>query len=199
MSVYPGTPQPEVDTVSSLAESGYVERKIRLTSHTGTHIDAPAHMIPDGQALDSFPLDRLVGPGYKLDVSRLGAPTVELRHLMPYGDEMRLADFLLLQTGWSRLWGSPSYFRGYPVLTAEAARWLTSLGLSGLGVDAASPDAYESDEYLIHHILLSCGIVIVENLTNLAQVPTTGFTFVALPIRLEGADGAPARAIAILD
>jgi kynurenine formamidase len=113
-------------------------------------------------------------------------------------EDLRAADFLLLNTGWDGKWGSKGYFSGFPVLTPEAAEFLAESGLKGLGVDAVSVDPAGAEDLFVHRTLLGAGMLIVENLRGLGELPAFGFTFVCAPLPLSGADGAPVRALALV-
>jgi arylformamidase len=196
MPVYPGTPRPGVMPANTITDHGFAESLLTLSSHTGTHMDAPAHLLAGGRTLDAYPPDRFVGPGCVIDLADPGM-TMEL--LQYQEQRSRGCRFALLHTGWSRFWGAPAYFRGFPTLTRDAATWLASLGLSAVGVDAISVDPVESTELPIHRALLEAGVLLIENLTNLELLPPRGFTVCSLPLPLRDADGAPCRVIALLE
>jgi len=198
MPVYPVDPRPCLDVASTLAGAGYVARKITFGSHTGTHMDAPAHMIAGGRTLDAYPVGHFIGFAAVLDLTAYAGPTIELAALWPHQAVIAGSDFLLLNTGWYRYWGEASYFVDYPVLSVDAALWLAGLGMRGIGVDTVSVDAADAVGYAVHHAFLSRDMVIVENLTNLAALPDAGFTFAAFPLRIDRADGSPVRAVAMV-
>jgi len=199
MPVYPGDPRPSLDVVSTLTGAGYVTRKITLGSHTGTHMDAPAHMIAAGRPLDAYPVGHFIGSAAVLDLTAHAGLTIDLAALLPHEARLAGSDFLLLNTGWHRHWGEEGYFDDYPALSVDAALWLAGLGLRGIGVDTASVDAADAAVSVVHHALLSRDMVIVENLTNLDALSGLGFTFAAFPLRIDRADGSPVRAVALLD
>ena len=114
--------------------------------------------------------------------------------------ELAAADFLLLYTGWDEKFGAPDYMEGFPVLSEDAARFLTELELKGVGFDAVSADAVDTEDYAVHKILLGAGLVIIENLTGLGKLPAgIPFCLTALPMAIKEADGAPARVMAVLE
>lgn len=197
MPVYPGDPAPALRPVTVLGEVGYVTRELTLGSHTGTHMDAPAHMIPGGRTLDAFPADHFTGPALVLHLP-VGPGTV-IAGAAPraHARDIAAVDFLLLDTGWARRWGTDGYFVGYPVLHPDAAAWLATQDLKGIGIDTPSVDVHDAETFAVHHALLGVGMVIVENLANLGHLPSR-ITFAALPLHLADADGAPARAVAWL-
>jgi kynurenine formamidase len=197
MPVYPGDDPPVFTNHAEIDEDGFAARSITLGSHVGTHIDAPAHIIPHAPTLDRMPVDRFVGQGAIIDLTAVKTPEIGTSLLNPHEPLFKTSEFILLYTGWSRFWGQENYFREYPVLSIEAALWIRSFGLKGIGVDAVSVDEIQAADLPIHKILLE-RMVIVENLTNLDKLPKTGFIFSCLPLKLENADASPVRAAAIL-
>ncbi|MBW1852237.1 MAG: cyclase family protein [Deltaproteobacteria bacterium] len=199
MPVYPGTEPPIFTTACTYDEDGFIESKITLYSHTGTHLDAPAHIMQGEKTLDQFTVDHFVGKGSVLDLRSTQKQTIELEDLQPYQHLIKESEFILLLTGWSRFWNEEAYFRGYPILSPEAAQWLCSFTLKGLGVDMISVDEEGSTVFPIHRILLESDIVVIENLTNLESLPPSGFTFLCVPLKIERADGSPVRAVAMVE
>ncbi len=188
MPVYPGTEPPTVTPAAALTRDGYRETALSLWSHVGTHMDAPAHLLAEGTALDRIPPERFLGPAALLDCRGAREVTREMLEGLPL-DTLR---FVILRTGWEARFGDPAYFDGYPCLTPEAAQALT--GLYGVGIDAPSVDPV-GVPLTIHRILLGAGVLILENLRGLDALPAR-FELAALPLRFENADGAPARIVA---
>lgn len=198
MPVYPGTQPPLISPVATLANEGFLEHTITMVTHTGTHLDVPAHMIPAGRTLDSFGVDLFVGPAVVLDVRSAGS-VVELEFIQTHERTLKGCQWVLLGTAWSDRWGSPEYFHGYPALSSEAARWLVDQGIVGVGIDAISIDQADSQDFPVHHILLGSEILVMENLTNLMPLVGRRFVFSAPPLALAGVDGSPVRAVALLN
>jgi len=197
MPVYPGDDPPVFTNRAAINEDGFVEKGITLGSHVGTHIDAPAHIIPYAPTLDRMPIDRFMGQGSVIDLTGLKNPTIDFFFLKPYEPLFKTSEFILLHTGWGRFWGQEKYYRYYPILSIEAALWIGSFGLKGIGVDTLSVDELEAADLPIHKILLE-RMLIIENLTNLDKLPKTGFIFSCLPLKLENADASPIRAVAVI-
>lgn len=197
MPVYPGTPPPELHRVSRVETEGFTEHRLAFHSHTGTHLDAPAHMLSGAATLDRLGPQNFVGPGIVLDLTAGGKTRMDVVDRVPRSEGLRGKDFVLLQSGWSRHWGSPAYFSGYPVLTEKSARWLAGMGLKGVGVDMISVDDPDSSDYPIHKILLQQGVILIENLQNLSALSGLAFTLVCLPLNVHNADGCPVRAVAL--
>lgn len=102
--------------------------------------------------------------------------------LEPRREAIAVSDFVLLHTGWARLWGQQGYGVGYPVLDMEAAAWLCGMELKGIGIDAPSFDASGSGSFPLHRRLLRSGLLLIENLSNLHQLPHAGCTLAVFPI-----------------
>ncbi len=198
MPLWPGTPAPEFSDLCTIRRDGFGERWIQLSSHTGTHLDAPAHLFEGAASLDRVPVERFVGKGAMVDQRGAPADPVSLDRLLTRRAAIEQADFLLLHTGWSRFWGSDEYNRGYPGLSPEAAAWLAGLGLKGVGIDAPSFDAAGSEALPNHRALLGAGLVLIENLTALDQLGDSDFLLSALPLPISGAEACPVRAVAVI-
>lgn len=194
MPVYPGDEPPRFSAVANLDTHGYSAGQFTLTTHTGTHIDAPAHCLPGGKTLDQFPASHFLGPARVLDCRQI-RDTITAAHLAPLGDPLE-ADFLLLLTGWDRFWRTERYFTGFPVLSSQAVTWLASHPIKGIGIDAPSLDGPEAKDLPNHRQLLSHAIVIIENLTRLDAIPGRRCQLQCHPLLITAADAAPARVIA---
>ncbi len=197
MPVFPGTEQPILEKVKTLENEGYREAKISMYSHTGTHIDAPAHMLSQGPCLDDLAVEHYIGKAAILDFSTGGMELIDLASLKPYEEKIKKVEFLIIKTGWSKYWGDKKYFEDFPSLNEEAAKWLSEFNLKGIGVDTASIDAIKSTTFAVHKILLQKNILIIENLTNLDSLGKEHFVLSVLPLKNKNADGSPVRAVSI--
>lgn len=197
MPVFPGTEQPIFEKANTLEKDGFQEAKITMYSHTGTHIDAPAHMLREGPYLDALNIEHFIGKAAILDFSCKNNGLIELGELVPYEDRIKNAEFIIIKTGWSKYWGEESYYEGYPSLSEESAKWLAKYSLKGIGIDAISIDDMKSTTFAVHKILLEKNIIIVENLTNLDSIASEHFVLSIMPLKSKNADGSPVRAISI--
>lgn len=197
MPVFPGTEQPIFERANTLEKDGFREAKITMYSHTGTHIDAPAHMRSDGRYLGDFNIEHFIGQATILDFSNEKMEFINVDRLKAYEDKIRNAEFIIIKTGWSKYWGDKKYYEDFPSLSVESAKWLTEFDLKGIGIDAISIDDIKSTTFSIHEILMSKDIIIIENLTNLDSIGNEFFILSILPMKIENADGSPVRAIAI--
>ena len=193
MPVYPGTEQPKLTTACTIEAAGYRETLLHMFSHTGTHMDAPAHMLLDGAALDSYGAEKFTGTAVVVDCREQAAITLPLLQ----GYDLNGVDFVLFCTGWDKKWGSPDYYAGFPCLTADAAAYLAALPLKGVGEDSISLDPCDSVDFPNHITLLGADFVNTENLTGLDALIGRRFTFVTLPLKFENSDGCSCRAIAM--
>ncbi|MDO4315774.1 MAG: cyclase family protein [Oscillospiraceae bacterium] len=196
--VCPGSPAPELSSSAGMTRNGYRETLLKLGSHSGTHMDAPRHMLPDGAGLDVLPISQFCGRAVVVDVSHL-APggIISADFLRDQNGAIRSADFVLFYTGWEKKWGTGGYLEdGFPVPDGEAAKYLVSCGLKGVGTDALSIDPLGSTDYPAHKALLSGGLVIIESLCLKKVVCRKNFRLLALPLKYKDADGAPVRAVA---
>jgi len=179
--VWPGDPPVRVEPVARVADGDAADvSRLTLGTHTGTHVDPPAHFLPGTATVDALPLEVLVGPAV---VAELPAGPID-------GDALASralaggATRVLLKTG-----GDGG------ALTPDGARWLVDHGVRLVGADTLSIEP-ETAEYPVHRILLGAGVVIVEGL-DLATVAPGPYELVCLPLRVLGGDGAPARAVLI--
>ena len=195
MPVWPGTEQPVIIPACTMETYGCRVKKITMYTHVGTHMDGPAHFLKDGTTLDQMRISHFTGPATRINLSNKSDSTINLEDLIPFKDNIKNSEFVLLYTGWSRFWGDQQYFSDYPVLTSEAATWLLQFNLKGIGLDAASIDHIDSQTCPIHKIILQNNIVIIENLTNLDKLPDKLFQFAAFPIKFGDADGSPVRGV----
>ncbi|ADO84236.1 cyclase family protein [Ilyobacter polytropus] len=197
MPVFPGSECPKFESIGILEKDGFEEKKITIYSHTGTHMDAPKHIIPYGKGLDEFSADKFLGKGVVVDAR--GESSISLDLLIEYEEKIEKSDFILINTGWDRNWGKENYYNGFPCMTKKAAQWLSSKKIKGLGIDAISVDPVNSYELVNHNIFLKKEIVIIENLKIPEKLHGKKFLFSALPLKTENSDGSPIRAVAILD
>ena len=199
MPVYPGTEQPKLTIANTIEKDGFRETLITFYSHTGTHMDAPFHIFADKVSLDAMPADQFVGKALVIDCRDVAeGGEIGMEHIdKMLADE---ADFLLFNTGWDIHWGKEKYFGEYPVVSMDVCQYLLDSKKKGVGFDVIGIDPVSDGNLTRHKMLLSqADIVIIENLTNLDKIGGGLFTFAALPLKYKNADGAPIRAVAIIE
>ena len=194
MTVYQGIEKPEFNFLYNHGPNGFSGKRLNFFSHTGTHIDAPFHILKDGPTLDSFDLEQFRGKALSIDCSNQG-PIIEKDILVSFQDSLSFVDFVLLYTGHDQYWETDNYFTDYPVLSLEAAYFLTNFNLKGIGVDTISVDIPTSTEFQNHKILLRKNILIIENLKRLSINLSKISDFFCFPLPIDQADGSPVRAV----
>ncbi len=196
--VYPGNPAISITLQQAIsAGAGANVSRIDFGSHTGTHVDAPKHFFDDGAGVDTLALDVLMGPA-RLLVFGAGVTSVGRAELEPY--DLTGVTRLILRTRNSE-WlasGSTEFHSDYTYLAPDGAEYLVALGVKLVGVDYLSVEQFHSGHHLTHRTLLERGVIIIEGLM-LANVPAGEYELRCLPLRLEGLDGAPARAVLMSD
>ena len=197
--VLDGEQKPDLKEISSIQTKGYAVTFISIHSHTGTHIDAPCHMIENAKTLTSFTISKFYGRGLMIQCKEFANKEIPLSYLQQFEDSISKVDFLILNTGWDQKWNTLEYFKDFPVLSEESALWLSCFKLKGIGIDAISIDHIDSQTMTIHKILLSNEILIIENLTKLDELTNQSFKFQCMPIKFKNIDGSPVRAAAYLD
>jgi arylformamidase len=192
--VYPGNPEIDIELQQAVAKgAGANVSTIHFGSHTGTHADAARHFFDDGQTVDKIPLERLIGPALLLsfadDVRSVGA--AELR---PH--DIKGQTRILLRTRNSAFLSQKEFVKDYTYLAPDGAQYLVDQGVELVGIDYLSIEQFHSGHHLTHRTLLERSVVIVEGL-DLSVPPPGEYQFICLPLRIEGCDGAPARAVLI--
>jgi arylformamidase len=205
----------EVTVVSNFEDPSHPFRSSRLQmpGHGFTHCDGFSHFIRGGAPVDALPVETWVGDAAVVDLTHVGPDTaVSAADLEARAAHVRPGDIALLRTDWPRRrsWESREFWTEAPWTSLEACRWLVARGVKAVGYDYP-PDfpirhlvtgdrrTVAPEEWATHATFFPAGIGVIEYLTNLDRLGRDRVRFVALPLRLEGGDGAPARAIAIVD
>jgi kynurenine formamidase len=203
--IYPGDPEPRVCAARTIARDGFNVSRLKLGSHSGTHCDAPVHFLEDGLTLEQLPLERFVGPGVVVDATGLEPRgVIGWDRLAPHAEGLQPGAIVLLHTGWDARRRDPSYFE-HPYLDGDACGRLLALGVRTIGIDAINLDETPADEldratFRCHAAIARAEGVIVENLANLQALYGIRPPLVSvLPLHLPRADGAPTRAVALVD
>jgi kynurenine formamidase len=201
MVTYPGLPTPIIadhlsrdaaEVIYGLGITFQIGR-VTMCTNTGTYLDVPFHRYADGHDLTALPIDRVAAvEAVRLDCrgqQAIGLDNVDVAALA--------GKAVLIWTDHSRHWGTEAYFADHPALTAGAAERLRNNDVACVGIDSLNIDATEgTGERPVHTTLLRADIPIIEHLTNLAAIPSAGFTFTAVPPKIEGAGTFTVRAYA---
>ncbi len=198
MPVYPGTDTPRFIPANSYEKDGFKETLLQMYTHTGTHMDPPAHLYAGKRTLDRFPASQFIGKALVIecrDLKEGGVITME--RIQKYGEKAGRADFLLFNLGWDKRWGTDAYFGDYPCIDEEVLDYIIRGNYKGIGFDVIGLDPI-SDVNLTRHkkLFQNCDIVNIENLKNLELCGGGLFWFSCFPLKLEDCDGSPVRAVA---
>lgn len=185
--VYPGDPVTKIEEAAVRERDGYEDHYVSTNTHTGTHIDAPIHMVESGKTLGQFPIDKFTGRGVYIKVENRKFDLDAIKEV-----DINAGDIVLFHTGMSDVYYKPEYYDEYPGIPEEVANYLVEKKVSIVGVDMPSVDHAPYDT---HKTLLKNEVLIIENLTNLSGLAGKDFEVFALPIKLD-IDAAPARVIA---
>ncbi len=202
MASYPGDPPFRAEPFRTMAQHGVRVTQLTLGSHQGTHVDAPAHFYELGKTVDAIELGRFFGPAFLVDLAPKGSlppkTPIEVGMLKPFAGRFAPGGRVIVRTGWESMVGREGYFTDLPSLTLEAAQWIADTGIILLGLDLPTPSKIAGRP--VHYALLKPGveIVLLEGLVNLAQLPAE-FILAAFPLKLEGGDGSPVRAVAVIN
>jgi arylformamidase len=198
MLTYPGDPLVAIERTSDMRRGDVSNLSvISMSTHTGTHVDPPIHLVDGGATIDQLSLDTLIGDATVADMR--GAPTIGVAELeaaeLPTG--IRRVLFL---TDWSARWaeGSPAFPDAVTSVSAEAAQWLVHRGVRLVGTDFISIEGADDPTFPVHRTLLGAGVAIVEGL-DLRDVPAGRYTLWCLPLKLRDGDGGPARVVLVAD
>jgi arylformamidase len=195
MPTWPGEPGPELTLIKEMAAGNPADvSHLALGVHTGTHVDAPRHFIPGGAGVESLPLTALIGPARVVTIRHQRAITLEELESAGLEGIKRV----LFRTRNSDDWSDSAFKADFVYLEPDAAQWLADRGTLLIGVDYLSVESYAAVEPLTHRTLLNAGVVIVEGL-DLREIGDGDYALNCLPIKLAGADGAPARVVLMRD
>ena len=189
-----------VESATRKSVEGWNASTLHLYSHSGTHMDAPWHFEVNEQTIDEFPIDRFFVDTWVVDMAPVEPrQLIQVSDLGLVRDQVKKGEGIILKTDWSFRAGTEVYRDGLPRISEELAKWLGQKGISLIGVEGPSvADVNNLEEVTrIHEILLSNDIIIVEGLTNLNQITQPRVRLIALPLKVQKGDGAPARVIAV--
>ena len=197
---FPGSPRPRFISWATNEDDGYNLELIFLSSHSGTHIDAPFHFIKKGLKIDKIPLKRLVTDAVLCRIKKGADKAITKQDIIEFENKhgkLQPNSTLIFATGWHKNLLKKYYFTKNPGLSISAAKYLVKKKISLVGIDSPSIDLGLDSRFLAHHQLLGNGILILENLCNLEKISGVHFKLVVLPLKLKGATGSPVRAIAL--
>ena len=199
---FPGSPQPNFIPWENIKEDGYNLEVLFLSSHTGTHMDAPHHFLEKGAKIHEISLKKLVSEAALIQCRKNGGQSITKTDIQKFEkNHGKIENFssVIFYTGWQKNLQKKYYFTKNPGLSVSAAKYLTSKKISLVGIDSPSIDLGKDPKFSVHKIFAKKGVLIVENLANLDKIKSPTFHLVVLPLKLKNATGSPVRAIAFVE
>ena len=200
MITFPGYPMPTFINWSKFDIQGYISEVMFLSTHTGTHMDAPFHFNPNGQTIDQVEVDRYIcNDAMLIRIQKNANEMITSKDITRNSKyEITEKDTVVFSTGWEKqLKQKDNYIRNNPGLSKDAAEYLVEKKVNAIGTDCPSIDIGIESGLVAHKTLLSNGILVIENLCNLYKFTNDRFTLLVTPLKLAGASGSPIRAIGI--
>jgi arylformamidase len=201
MLVYPGTERPVFKWVGRVNSEGFNLTKMWMLTHTGTHVDAPNHFIENAKGIDELSLHCFFGRAKLFRYNQKPkSQTISLDDMISSEYRLEPETIFILETGIERYSEKKEYNELFPVPSQDLLESLIEYKIRAYMTDATTVDRVNSNGSPNHHLLLGAGVPIVENLCNLSKLPANKFfIIIALPLKLEGREGSPCRAVALPD
>ena len=199
---FPGSPQPTFIPWEDVKEDGYNLELLFLSTHTGTHMDAPHHFLEKGVKIHEISLEKLVSEAALIKSKKNSSEIITKTDIQKFEKKHgKIEGFssVIFQTGWQKNLQKKYYFTKNPGLSVSAAKYLASKKISLVGIDSPSIDLGKDSKFSVHKIFAKKGMLIVENLANLDKIKSPKFHLVVLPLKLKNATGSPVRAIAFVE
>jgi len=199
---FPGSPQPSFIPWENVKEDGYNLELLFLSTHTGTHMDAPYHFLEKGAKIHEISLKKLVSETVLIKSKKNDGESITKTDIQKFEKKHgKIVSFssVIFYTGWQRNLQKKYYFTKNPGLSVSAAKYLASKKINLVGIDSPSIDLGKDSKFSVHQIFAKKGILIVENLANLEKIKSSKFHLVVLPLKLKNATGSPVRAIAFVE
>jgi len=199
---FPSSPQPTFIPWENIKEDGYNLELMFLSSHTGTHMDAPHHFLKKGVKIHEISLKKLVSEAVLIQSRKSSGQSITKVDIQKFEKKHgKIENFssIIFYTGWQKNLQKKYYFTKNPGLSVSAAKYLVSKKISLVSIDSPSIDLGKDNKFSAHQIFAKKGILIVENLANLDKIKSPTFHLVVLPLKLKNATGSPVRAIAFVE
>ena len=199
---FPGSPHPCLIPWENIKEDGYNLELLFLSSHTGTHMDAPHHFLEKGAKIHEISLKKLVSETVLIKSRKKSNESITKTDIQKFEKKYGKIDgfsSVIFFTGWQRNLQQKYYFTKNPGLSVSAAKYLALKKISLVGIDSPSIDLGTDSKFSVHQIFAKKGMLIVENLAGLEKIKSSKFYLVVLPLKLKNATGSPVRAIAFVE
>lgn len=195
--VFPGSPLPKFITWNKMEIDNYHSEVIFMSTHTGTHMDAPSHFINGVSSIDKIPINRFISRSILVKITKASDELITAAEIEASNVKILEGDSVVFSTSWENEVDKEYYFSHSPGLSEDAAEYLINKKVNAVCIDSPSIDRGSDNKFPVHKLLLNKEILIVENLCNLGKIDIQNFTLIMIPLKLSGASGSPIRAIAI--
>ena len=202
ISTFPGSPKPHFIEWETISRDGYNLELLFMSSHTGTHIDAPFHFVKNGKKIHEIPPERLVNEAILIKIRKKPNEAISKTDIQKFEKKfgaIQVGETVIFWTGWQKNLEKDIYFTKNPGLSISAAKYLVSKKINLVGIDSPSIDLGKDSKFSVHHILAKNNILIVENLANLDKIKPIKFHLITVPLKLKNATGSPIRAFGFVD
>jgi arylformamidase len=207
VKVFPGSPQPLFIRWSKFDIHGYDSEVMFMSTHTGTHMDAPCHFTQNGKSIDQIDVKRFISKrSVVLRIEKKSNELITRQDILGCRTSIEEKDSIIFDTGWEMHHYKKEEEKNEdcvlanPGLAPDASQFLVDNKVNAVATDCPSIDAATDSNFTSHKILLSNDVLVIENLSNLEKLRRERwFTFIITPLKLAGATGSPVRAIAIID
>ena len=199
---FPGSPKPHFIEWETIPKDGYNLELLFLSTHTGTHIDAPFHFVKNGKKIHEIAPERLVNEAVLIRIGKNSNRSIsktDIQNFEQKNGKIENGSTVIFHTGWQKNLNKEFYFTENPGLSVSAAKYLVSKKINMVGIDSPSIDLGSDSKFSVHHILAKNNILIVENLANLNKIKSNSFHLITSPLKLKNATGSPIRAFGFVD
>jgi kynurenine formamidase len=199
---FPDSPKPHFIEWETIPNDGYNLELLFLSSHTGTHIDAPFHFVKNGKKIHEILPERLVNEAILIRVRKKAKQPISKTDIQKFeqkNGKIENGSTVIFYTEWQKNLNKEFYFTKNPGLSVSAAKYLASKKINMVGIDSPSIDLGTDLKFSVHHVLAKNNILIVENLANLNKIKSNKFHLITSPLKLKNTTGSPIRAFAFVD
>ena len=199
---FPGSPKPHFIEWETIPKDGYNLELLFLSTHTGTHIDAPFHFVKNGKKIHEIAPERLVNEAVLIRIGKNSNRSIsktDIQNFEQKNGKIGNGSTVIFHTGWQKNLNKEFYFTENPGLSVSAAKYLVSKKINMVGIDSPSIDLGSDSKFSVHHVLAKNNILIVENLANLNKIKSNSFHLITSPLKLKNATGSPIRAFGFID
>ena len=199
---FPGSPKPHFIEWETIPKDGYNLELLFLSTHTGTHIDAPFHFVKNGKKIHEIAPERLVNEAVLIRIGKNSNRSIsktDIQNFEQKNGRIENGSTVIFYTGWQKNLNKEFYFTENPGLSVSAAKYLVSKKINMVGIDSPSIDLGTDSKFSVHHVLAKNNILIVENLANLNKIKSNNFHLITSPLKLKNATGSPIRAFGFVD